>query len=98
MNHFNKAAVISQCSLDVETTLFMSVEGIEVGVFIGETEEPQMEGRVSFKVLIDDSLDVLGFGGGFEAYEEVAEFVGKLKSLHEYAEKRVKELGWEVEV
>ena len=97
MRRVNKSRVEGHCGVDVEIDLLLSIDGIEASAFLGNTDEPQIKGQVPFKVLIDESLDVLVFGGWREAYEDVAEFVSKLKSLHEYAEKRVKELGWEVE-
>ena len=85
--------------IEVDTYTWMMHEGIETSVYIGQSDEP-IEITESYESLIDKHLASYIFHDKISALhdDETAAFIAKLKSMAEYAERRAKELGWEVEL
>ena len=85
--------------IEVDTYTWMMHEGIETSVYIGQSDEP-IEITESYESLIDQHLEAYIFDGKISAlhHDETAAFIAKMKEMVEYAERRAKELGWEVEL
>jgi len=84
--------------IEVQAYTWIMSGGIETSVYIGQSDEP-IEITESYESLIDQHLESYIFDGKISAlhHDETAVFIAKMKEMYEYAERRAKELGWEVE-
>ena len=92
---------MSICNVEVEVGAWLTESGIETTVYIGRgVDMPAAETHETYEELIDRSLTGYTVMNGEllpEHYAEVSVFLEGLKSAYQYAEKRAKEMGWEVE-
>ena len=88
--------------LEVEADGWLTDEGVEITVYIGDTDDPQVKVTHSYEKMIDQHLEACFFDeekAPLHKYEAsrfwAARFVAKMKEMYEYAEKRARELGLE---
>jgi len=87
--------MIRNMIIEVQADGWMTNEGVEITVYIGDTDDPQMEVTHSYESLIDQHLEAYLFDGKIAELhkDEATRFIAKMKEMHEYAEKRARELG-----
>ena len=81
--------------LEVEADGWLTDEGVEITVYIGNTDDPQVEVTHPYEKMVDQHLEAyLSDGKIAELHkDEAARFLAKMKEMYEYAEKRTRELG-----
>ena len=81
--------------LEVEADGWLTTEGVEITVYIGNTDDPQVEIVHPYEKMIDQHLEAYLFDGKIAELhkDEAVRFLAKMKEMHEYAEKRARELG-----
>lgn len=81
--------------LEVEADGWLTDEGVEISVYIGSTDDPQVEVTHSYEKMIDQYLEAYMFEGKIIKLhkDKAARFIAKMKEISEYAAQRAKELG-----
>ena len=81
--------------LAVEADGWMTDEGVEITVYLGNTDAPQVEVTHSYEKMIDQHLETYLFDGEIAELhkDEATRFIAKMKEMYEYAAKRARELG-----
>ena len=81
--------------LEVDADGWLTDEGVEITVYIGNTDDPQVEVTHPYEKMIDQHLEAYLFDGKIAELhkDEAARFIAKMKEMYEYAEKRAGELG-----
>jgi hypothetical protein len=86
----------TKVSIEVEAGAWLTETGIEITVYIGEVDMPQVVKVESFEPLIDKALESYGFRTMASVHkEEVEQLLTTLKNAYEYAERRVQEIGFD---
>ena len=83
--------------LEVEADGWLTTEGVEITVYIGNTDDPQVEIVHPYEKLIDQHLEAYLVKGKIAELhkDEAARFIAKMEEMYKYAAKRAKELGLE---
>ncbi len=81
--------------LEVDADGWLTDEGVEITVYLGNGDDPQVEVTHSYESLIDKHLETYLFYGKIAELhkDEATRFIAKMKEMYEYAEKRARELG-----
>lgn len=79
----------------VEADGWLTDEGVEISVYIGNTDDPQVEVTHPYEKMIDQNLEAYLVEGKIAELhkDEAARFVAKIEEMYKYAKKRAKELG-----
>jgi N-acetylglucosamine-6-phosphate deacetylase len=87
----------TKVSVEVEAGSWLTETGIETTVYIGDVDMPQVVKTESLESLIAKTLLSYGFGDTIASIhkEEVEQLLAMLKNAHEYAEERVREMGFD---
>ena len=86
----------TKVSIEIEAGAWLTETGIEITVYIGEVDMPQVVKVESFEPLIDKALESYGFRTMASVHkEEVEQLLTTLKNAYEYAERRVQEIGFD---
>ena len=83
--------------LMVEADGWLTDEGVEIAVFIGNTDDAQVEVTHPYEKMIDQHLEGYLVEGKIADLDkdEAARFVSRMEEMYKYAAKRAKELGLE---
>ena len=83
--------------LMVEADGWLTDEGVEIAVFIGNTDDAQVEVTHPYEKMIDQHLEGYLVEGKIADLDkdEAARFVARMEEMYKYAAKRAKELGLE---
>lgn len=83
--------------LTVEADGWLTDEGVEITVFIGNTDDAQVEVTHPYEKMIDQHLEGYLVEGKIADLDkdEAARFVARMEEMYKYAAKRAKELGLE---
>ena len=83
--------------LMVEADGWLTDEGVEINVFIGNTDDAQVEVTHPYEKMIDQHLEGYLVEGKIADLDkdEAARFVARMEEMYKYAAKRAKELGLE---
>lgn len=83
--------------LMVEADGWLTDEGVEITVFIGNTDDAQVEVTHPYEKMIDQHLEGYLVEGKIADLDkdEAARFVARMEEMYKYAAKRAKELGLE---
>jgi hypothetical protein len=87
----------TKVSIEVEAGAWLTETGIETTVYIGDVDMPQVVKTESLESLIDKTLLSYGFGDTMASThkEDVERLLTTLNTACEYAEERVRELGFD---
>ena len=87
----------TKVSLEIEAGAWITETGIETTVYIGDVDMPQVVKTESLESLIDKTLLSYGFGDTMASIhkEDVERLLTTLNTACEYAEERVRELGFD---
>lgn len=83
--------------LMVEADGWLTDEGVEITVFIGNTDDAQVEVTHPYEKMIDQHLEGYLVEGKIADLDkdEAARFIARMEEMYKYAAKRAKELGLE---
>ena len=83
--------------LTVEADGWLTDEGVEITVFIGNTDDAQVEVTHPYEKMIDQHLEGYLVEGKIADLDkdEAARFIARMEEMYKYAAKRAKELGLE---
>ena len=86
----------TKVSVEVEAGSWLTETGIETTVYIGDVDMPQVVKTESLESLIAKTLlsYAVEFKIASEHKEDVEQLLVMLKNAHEYAEKKVQEMGF----
>lgn len=86
----------TKVSLEIEASSWLTATGIETTVYIGDVDMPQVVKTESLESLIVNALLSYEFEGKIPNIhkKEVEQLLTTLNTVHEYAERRVRELGF----
>lgn len=87
----------TKVSIEIEAGAWLTETGIETTVYIGDVDMPQVVKTESLESLIDKTLLSYGFGDTMASIhkEDVERLLTTLNTACEYAEERVRELGFD---
>ena len=83
--------------LDVDFDLWLTETEIEASVYVGATDEPQLVVTESLESLIDKTLESYSWSDKIHSAhkEDVERLITTLNTACEYAEERVREMGFD---
>lgn len=87
----------AKVSIEVEASAWLTETGIETTVYIGDVDMPQVVKVESLESLIDKTLLSYEVEFKIASYhkEDVEQLLATLKNAYEYAERRVREMGFD---